>query len=50
MATSNEKRGKSRRSGEEDRGWSSRGQVLGSRTIERSGDPVCGLHRAQGDE
>jgi hypothetical protein len=26
------------------------GQVLGGRTIERSGDTVCGLHRARGDE
>jgi hypothetical protein len=26
------------------------GRVLGDRTIERSGDTVCGLHRAQGDE
>jgi hypothetical protein len=24
--------------------------VLGGRTIKRSGDAVCGLHRAQGDE
>jgi hypothetical protein len=26
------------------------GQVLGARTIERSCDAVCGLHRARGDE
>jgi hypothetical protein len=26
------------------------GQVLGGRTIERSGDAVCGLHCACGDE
>jgi hypothetical protein len=26
------------------------GQVLGGRTIERSGNTVCGLHRARGDE
>jgi hypothetical protein len=26
------------------------GRILGSRTIERSGDAVCGLHRARGDE
>jgi hypothetical protein len=26
------------------------GRVLGGRVIERSGDAVCGLHRAQGDE
>jgi hypothetical protein len=26
------------------------GQVLGGRAIERSGDAVCGLHCAHGDE
>jgi hypothetical protein len=26
------------------------GRVLGGRAIERSGDAVCGLHRACGDE
>jgi hypothetical protein len=26
------------------------GRVLGGQTIERSGDTVCGLHHAQGDE
>jgi hypothetical protein len=26
------------------------GQVLSGRTIRRSGDAVCGLHRAHGDE
>jgi hypothetical protein len=26
------------------------GQVLGGRTIERSGDTMCDLHRARGDE
>jgi hypothetical protein len=26
------------------------GRVLGGRTIGRSGDTVCGLYRAQGDE
>jgi hypothetical protein len=26
------------------------GRVLGGPTIERSGDTVCGLHRAHGDE
>jgi hypothetical protein len=25
-------------------------QVLGGQAIERSGDAVCGLHRARGDE
>jgi hypothetical protein len=49
MAGSDEDRGRSRRPGAEDRnGHTCR--VLGGRTIERSGDAVCGLHRAQGDE
>jgi hypothetical protein len=26
------------------------GQILGGRTIGRSGDAVCGLHRARGNE
>jgi hypothetical protein len=26
------------------------GQVLGCQVIERSGDVMCGLHRARGDE
>jgi hypothetical protein len=26
------------------------GRILGGRTIGRSGDAVCGLHRARGDE
>jgi hypothetical protein len=26
------------------------GRVLGGRAIERSGDTVCSLHRARGDE
>jgi hypothetical protein len=26
------------------------GRVLGGRAVERSGDTVCGLHRARGDE
>jgi hypothetical protein len=26
------------------------GRVLGGRTIERSGDAVCGMHRARGKE
>jgi hypothetical protein len=50
MTGNNEDRGKSRRLGAEDRRWSSTGQVLGGQTIERLGDAVCGLHRAQGDE
>jgi hypothetical protein len=35
---------------DEDRGWSGIGRVLDGRTIERSGDAVCGLHRAHGEE
>jgi hypothetical protein len=31
-------------------GDSRTGRVLGDRVIERSGDAVCGLHRARGDE
>jgi hypothetical protein len=50
MADSDEDLGRSRRPGVEDRGWSSTGRVLDGRTIGRSGDTVCGLHRAQGDE
>jgi hypothetical protein len=41
---------RSRRLGAEDREWSSTGQVFGGRTIERLGDAVGGLHRAQRDE
>jgi hypothetical protein len=26
------------------------GRIIGGRTIRRSGDTMCGLHRAQGDE
>jgi hypothetical protein len=50
MAGSDEDHGESRRPGVEDRGWSDTGWVLGGRTIGRSGDVVCGLHRARGDE
>jgi hypothetical protein len=31
-------------------GNSRTGRVLGGRTIERSGDNVCGLYRARGDK
>jgi hypothetical protein len=44
---SDEDRDRSRRPGVEDRRWSSTGRVLGDRMIGRSGDAVCGLHRAQ---
>jgi hypothetical protein len=50
MVGSDEYCGRSRRPGAEDRGWSSTGRVLGGRMIERSGDVVCSLHRAQGDD
>jgi hypothetical protein len=50
MAGNDEDRGRSRRLGVEDRGWSSTGRVLGGRMIERSGDAVCDLHHAQGGE
>jgi hypothetical protein len=50
MVSSDEDRGRSRRPSAEDRGWSSTDQVLGGQTVERSGDVMCDLHRAQGDE
>jgi hypothetical protein len=50
MAGSDEDLGSSWRPSVENQGWSTTGQVLGGRTIGRSGDAMCGLHRAQGDE
>jgi hypothetical protein len=50
MVGSDEDRGRSRRSGVEDQGWSDTYRVLDGRTIGRSGDTVCGLHRAHRDE
>jgi hypothetical protein len=50
MAGSDEDLGRSRIPDAEDQGWSSTGQVLGGRTIGRSGDIVCGLYHAQEDE
>jgi hypothetical protein len=50
MAGSEKDRARSRRPSVVDRGWSSIGRVLDGQTIERLGDAVCGLHRAQGDE
>jgi hypothetical protein len=41
---------RSKRPDVEDWRWSSTYQVLGGQTIERLGDAVCGLHRAQGDK
>jgi hypothetical protein len=49
MAGSDVDRGRSRRLGAEDQGWSSTGQVLGGQMIERSGDVVCSLHCARGE-
>jgi hypothetical protein len=50
MTDSDENRGRSRRLGAEDREWSNTSRVFGDQTIERSGNTVCGLHHAQGDE
>jgi hypothetical protein len=50
MAGSDDDHGRSTRPGAEDRGWTSTGWVLSGRSIGRSDDTVCGLHRAQGDE
>jgi hypothetical protein len=50
MVGSNEDQCRSRRLSAEDRRWSSTGRILGGRMIRRSGDAVCGLHHAQGDE
>jgi hypothetical protein len=50
MTGSDDDHGRSRRPGVEDCGWLGTGQVLGGRTIRRSGDVMCGLHRACGNE
>jgi hypothetical protein len=50
MTGSGEDRDRSKRLGAENRGWSTTGRVLGGRTIEMSGDAICGLLHAQGDE
>jgi hypothetical protein len=50
IAGSDEDRDRSRRLDAEDWGCSSTSRVLGGRTVERSGDVVCDLHRAQGDK
>jgi hypothetical protein len=50
MAGSDEDPDSSRRPGAEYRGWSSMGRVLGGQTIGRSGDAMCDLHHARGDE
>jgi hypothetical protein len=46
MVGGDEDRGRSRRPGVADPGWSSTGRVLDSRTIGRSSDAGCGLHHA----
>jgi hypothetical protein len=50
MTDINEDPDMSRRPGVEDRGWSNTGRVLDGRTIGRSGDVMCGIYRAQGNE
>jgi hypothetical protein len=50
MVGNDENCGRSRRPGADDREWSSTSRVLSGRMIKRSGDAVCGLQRAQGDE
>jgi hypothetical protein len=50
MAGNDEDRGSSRTPVVEDQGRSSTGQVLGAWVIGMSGDAMCGLHRARGDE
>jgi hypothetical protein len=50
MSRSDENRGRSRRPGAEDRGWSSTGRGLHGQTIEMLGHTVCGLYHAQGDK
>jgi hypothetical protein len=50
MTGSDEDRGRSRRPGAADWGWSSTCRILGGQTTERSCDAVSGLHHAQGDK
>jgi hypothetical protein len=50
MADSDEDRGRSKRPGADNQGWSSISRALGGWMIGRSGDTVCGLHRIYGDE
>jgi hypothetical protein len=50
MTGRDEDRGRSRRLGAKDQGWSSTGWILSGWTIERSGDAVCSLYHAQGDK
>jgi hypothetical protein len=46
MVGSDKDRGRSRRPGTDDRGWSITGQVLGGRVIGRPGDAMSGLYHA----
>jgi hypothetical protein len=50
MAGSDKDRGRSRTPSAEDQRWLSICWVLDGRAIGRSGDTVCGLHHAHGDE
>jgi hypothetical protein len=50
MADSDEDHDRSRRPSAEDWGWSSIYWVLSGQMIERSGDAMCSLHHADGDE
>jgi hypothetical protein len=50
MAGNDEDLDRSRIPAAEDQRWSSTGRVLTDRMIRRSGDTVCGLDCAQGDE
>jgi hypothetical protein len=50
MADNNEDRARNKRFGTDDRRWSSTCRVLSGWAIERSGDIMCGLHHAKGDE
>jgi hypothetical protein len=49
LTGNDENHGRSRRHGAKNRRWSDTSRVLSGRMIERSGDAVCSLHRAQGD-
>jgi hypothetical protein len=50
MADIDDDRGRSRRPGVEDQGWSGTGWILGGRIIGRSDDTVCGLYHTHGDK
>jgi hypothetical protein len=50
MTGIDEDHGRSMRPCAEDRGWSGISQVLGGWMIKRSGEAMCGLHHACGDE